>query len=83
MDLPCHCRSTPLSARMKPLSFLTFAISVLSASSALAERFGSETSVVVQGVYYQAGETVTADLPNGDVRSTATQTTVRVNNRIP
>lgn len=66
---------------MKPLSFLAFAISVLSASSALAERFGSETSVTVQGVYYQAGETVTTTLPNGDVHSTATRTTVRVNNR--
>lgn len=68
---------------MKPLSSLTFAISVLflSASSAWAERFGSETAVIVQGTYYLTGETVSTDLPNGDVRSTAAQTTVRVSNR--
>lgn len=80
-DLPSHCRSFPLTACMKPLSSLAFAISVLCASSAWAERFGSETSIVVQGTYYQTGETISTTLANGDVRSTATQTTVRVNNR--
>ena len=66
--------------RMKPLHSFLFAISLLCASSAWAERFGSETSVVLQGTYYQTIETVSTTLPNGDVRSTATQTTVRVSN---
>ena len=65
---------------MKPLP-LALALSILSTSSALAERFGSETAVTVQGVYYQSGETVSTTLANGDVRSKTKQTIVRVGNR--
>lgn len=65
---------------MKPLS-LALVISALFTSSALAERFGSETSILVQGTYYEAGETVSTELANHDVRSTTKQTVSRVSNR--
>ncbi|MBW8781937.1 MAG: hypothetical protein JF599_08625 [Verrucomicrobia bacterium] len=48
---------------------------------ALAERYGSETAVTLQGTYYLPGTLATKTLSNGNVSDTATHTVVQVTNR--
>lgn len=59
--------------------FTLFVAAILPAS-ALAERYGSETTVTLQGTYYIAGATSTQILLNGDTRDTATQSVIQINN---
>ena len=59
--------------------FTFFAAAILPVT-ALAERYGSETTVTLQGAYYIAGATSTQILPNGDTRDTASQSVIQINN---
>jgi len=63
---------------MKP-SFLLLVVALLPVS-AFAERFGSETTVTLQGIYYISGATTTLPLPNKDTRETTTHTVVKITN---
>ena len=65
---------------MKRLTLFSLATFTLFASSALAERYGSQTIVMIEGSYYFDGTSVTTTLPNGDTRDTSTHLVKPVNN---
>ncbi|MFA6961210.1 MAG: hypothetical protein WC205_10695 [Opitutaceae bacterium] len=56
-------------------------VATLLPASVFAERFGSETTLTLQGTYYLTGSDVTQTLSNGDTRDTATHIAVEVSNR--
>lgn len=53
----------------------------LSPSLALAERYGSETAITIQGVYYEAGAPTTSALSNGDTKDRVSVNKTRITNR--
>ncbi len=63
--------------RFYPLALF---VAALLPVSVLAERYGSETTVTLQGTYYISGATSTQTLPNGDTRDTSTHNLIQINN---
>ena len=63
--------------RFSPLALFVAAMLPV---SALAERYGSETTMTLQGTYYISGATSTHPLPNGDTRDTSTHSVIQINN---
>ncbi|MFA6961211.1 MAG: hypothetical protein WC205_10700 [Opitutaceae bacterium] len=66
---------------MKHSTFIAITALALLPLSAFAERYGSITTLTLQGTYYLTGSDVTQVMSNGDTRDTATHTAVEVSNR--